>query len=202
MKDGQQDNVTLNQGTIRASSGSSGTPGSAAGGSSATSLPSTPHSDTPRPDLGHSLLGGRTTTRRRKQPSRQGFGPTSSAAEVTVDSKPATVMAPENHGSADWTTYPKRPPEEYQLSSSQSGRAWSTLSSYAGVRGEQPIQQTEVAVETAPSSPTLPSVPDFKQPTRDSEEVPADSQEGGSDSESEAGEEYKDPLSESSGRYW
>ena len=193
MTDGQQDNVVLDQGTIRASSGSSGTPGSAAGGSSVTTLSHPLHSDTPLPDLGHMLSDGRSTTRRRATPPGQDTRPASSAAENPVDSKPP-----------HWTKFTKRPIREYQLSSSQSGRAWSTLFSNAVVQGEQPIQQTEVAVETAPSSPTLPSVPDLKRPTRDPEEVPAHSLKRGtdSDSESEAGEEYKDPLSESSGRYW
>lgn len=141
---------------------------------------------------------------RRARLPGQNIRPASSAAENSVDFKPPTVMAPDDDGSKDSIKFPKRPFEEYQLSSSQSGRAWSTLFSNAVVRGEQPIQQTEVAVEMALSSPTLPSVPDLKRPTRDSEEVPAHSLKSGSDSdsESEAGEEYKDPLSESSGRYW
>ena len=191
MKDGQQDNVTLDQGTIRASSGSSGTPGSTAGGSSATTLSSTPHSDTSRSDLGHNLSEGRSTTRRRAPTPRQDTRPASSAAENPVDSKPP-----------HWTKFTKRPIREYQLSSSQSGRAWSTLSSNAGIRDEQPITQNGSAVVTTSSSLGLPSLSVTKEPILTREEAPEDSLEGESDSESEAGEEYKDPLSESSGRYW
>lgn len=188
---GQQDNVTLNQGTIRASSGSSGTSGSAAGGSSATTLPSTPHSDTPRPDLGHRLSDGRSTTRPRATPPGQDTRPASSAAENPVDSKPP-----------HWTKFTKRPSREYQLSSSQSGRAWPTLSSNAGIRGEQLITQNGSAVVTTSSSLRLPSLPVTNEPILTREEAPEDSLEGESDSKSEAGEEYKEPLPGSSRRYW
>jgi len=101
-----------------------------------------------------------------------------------------------------WTKFTKRPIREYQLSSSQSGRAWSTLSSNAGIRDEQPITQNGSAVVTTSSSLGLPSLSVTKEPILTREEAPEDSLEGESDSESEAGEEYKDPLSESSGRYW